>query len=95
MLDRVFRKKEEIVARKIAGEIILVPVTGRLADMKRIFSLNEVAGHIWDCIDGTRSLGDIVGEVVAAFEAGREEAEADVLEFIAELQKEGMIEEAK
>ncbi len=95
MPGRVFRKREEIVSRKIAGETILVPVTGRLADMKRIFSLNPVADFIWDRIDGARSVSDIVVEVVSAFDTEPGKAGADVLEFVSELEREGVVEEAK
>jgi hypothetical protein len=45
--ERVFRKREEVVSREIAGETILVPIRGKLVDMERIFSVNPVGAHVW------------------------------------------------
>jgi hypothetical protein len=33
---KVYRKVEEIVSRRIADEMFIVPIRGRLADMKQI-----------------------------------------------------------
>jgi hypothetical protein len=43
----VYRKKKDLVTREIAGETLIVPTRGNLADMQRIFALNGVAGFIW------------------------------------------------
>ena len=56
--QKVFIKNEEVISRKIAGETILVPVRGRLADMRRIFTLNPVAEYIWHRIDGKNTIAD-------------------------------------
>jgi len=94
ILQKVFVKNEEVVSRKIAGEIILVPVRGKLADMRRIFTLNLVAEYIWDRIDGTNSIQIIGNNIVSAFDITRESAERDVEEFVAALLKEHLITEA-
>lgn len=84
-LQKVFKKKEQIVSRKIAGETILVPIRGELADMQRIFSLNPVAEYIWQQLDGKRSLKEVRNGILERFDAGKEKADADLQEFIAEL----------
>ncbi len=89
-----FKKKEEIVHRSIAGETILVPVSGKLADMQRIFSLNPVAEFIWRQLDGVKRLGDIRKEILDHFEVEEEQADSDIREFVTELLKEGLITEA-
>ena len=90
----VYKKKDDIVFRRVAGETILVPISGRLADMQRIFALNPVGEFIWDEIDGSRALQQISEDIQSNFDAGREEADADLEAFITELLKEGLIEEA-
>ena len=92
--QKVFRRKEEIVTRKIAGETILVPIRGKLANMQRLFVLNPVAEYVWDRIDGKTSGDDIRRGVLADFEVGREEAEKDIRDFIAELLDADLIEES-
>ncbi len=88
----VFRKRGELVSRDIAGETILVPIKGKLADMQRIFSLNPVASYIWARLDGRRSLAEIVEDVVNGFDVEHTEAENDLREFVGELVKASLIE---
>ncbi len=91
ILEKVFRRKDDIVHRKIAGETILVPIRGSLADMQKIFSLNPVGEFIWDELDGARSLREISAGIQAAFDVTEEEANADLEAFVAELLREGLI----
>lgn len=88
----VYRRKDDIVYRKVAGETILVPISGRLADMQRIFALNPVGEFIWNGIDGSRTLQQISEDIQSRFDVASEEANADLETFVAELLKEGLIE---
>ncbi len=56
ILQQKFKKKEEIVSREIAGETILVPIKGKLADMQRIFALENVSEYIWQQLDGEKKV---------------------------------------
>ncbi len=85
IFSKVFAKKDNIVSRKIAGELFLVPVSGKLADMQRIFTLNPVAEYIWEEMDNKKDLNEICNGVVSSFEIERKQAESDVGEFITEL----------
>ena len=88
----VYRRKAEIVARDIAGERLLVPIRGNLADLQQLFSLNPVAAHIWDALDGEKSLEEIRETLLARFDVPPEEAERDLAEFIAAIDEAGLIE---
>ncbi len=87
----IFKKRGEIITRKIAGEVILVPITGNLADMQRIFSLNPVGEFIWEHLDGERDLGRISSGVQSIFDVRKEEADADIQEFVSELLSQDLI----
>ena len=82
---KTFKKNRSIVSRRIADEMLLVPVRGHLADMERIFTLNPVAEHIWEQLDGQRQMGEIRDSILDAFDVAKEEAEADISEFIGDL----------
>ncbi len=69
-----FKKKEEIVSREIAGETILVPIKGKLADMQRIFALDDVSEYIWQQLDGEKKVKDILMSVIDFYGIGRDEA---------------------
>lgn len=90
----VFRKRERIVTREIAGETLLVPIRGKLVDMQKIFSLDPVAAFVWERLDGTRPLAAIRDSVLEAFDVEPPQAETDVQEFVAELMAADLIEEA-
>ncbi len=93
-LRKVFKKKEDFISRTIAGEVILVPLRGTLTDMQKIFSLNPVAGFIWERLDGQKSLAELRDEILATFDVEAGEAISDIQEFIALLLKERLITES-
>jgi hypothetical protein len=91
--NKVFMRNGDVISRKIAGELFLVPVKGKIADMENIFALTPVAEYIWDRLDGRKSLNEILNDVVDHFDVSKEQAESDVLEFITELVGAGLIAE--
>lgn len=88
----VYRKKDDLLTRRIAGETIVVPIRGKLADMQSIYAMNPVAEFVWERLDGRRSLDEISDEVVNHFSVSREQAGSDVREFVSELAAAGLIE---
>lgn len=89
--DKVFIRDQDVVSRKIAGELFLVPVKGKLAHMEQIFTLTSVAEYIWDRLDGQKSLHDILDEVISHFDVEQQQADPDIQEFIIELMGAGLI----
>ena len=70
----------QVAGRVIYGEAVLV-----LAESGQVQVLNEVGARVWELADGTRSLAQIVDEVVNEFQVGSSEATADVQTFIDQL----------
>jgi hypothetical protein len=84
----------EVVRREIAGETILVPVRGRAADMRRMYSLNPTAAFVWERCDGARTVDAILAELLGAFAVEPAVARADLAEFLAAAVAEGLLEDA-
>lgn len=84
-LEKCFDKDPNIVARKIADEVILVPVVSSTADMDCIYTLNEMSAYIWELIDGKNKLKNIKDRTIQDFDVGPKEAQADLIEFIEQL----------
>ena len=92
MKEGIPRRSGCVVTRKVAGEVFLVPVKGRIADLQRLFSLNPVAECIWENMDGTRSQEELVEIVVGRFDVAAERAARDVAELIRQLQEHELVE---
>jgi hypothetical protein len=92
-LEAVHRRSPDLIERRILDDTVLVPIRGDLADLQRIFALNPVAQHIWAQLDGEHDLVAVRDSLVARFEVQPAQAEADLLEFIAQLHTAGLISE--
>ena len=94
-LKNTYALSENIVARDIQGELIIVPIASGIGDSEdEIFTLNKTGRLIWDRMNGKKSLKDITQELVAEFEGSEEEITKDVLGLTEELLKRKMIVEA-
>ena len=91
VLKFIPNKSSDVVARKIAEEMLLVPIHQTAKDVDSIYTLNETAAIIWDLLDGETTVGDIVDTIESAFEVSREDAVKDVIALIHELDKLGAI----
>ncbi|MCI5138591.1 MAG: PqqD family protein, partial [Candidatus Electrothrix sp. AR1] len=82
-----------IVTRRVMDETLLVPITGELASMDNLFSLNETGAFVWEGLDGSRSLAEIAGQLEKLYDADPAVIEADVMEIIAALSASGLVAE--
>ena len=89
--DARYQRDLSVVARDIAGEMILVPIRHNVGDLEHIYTLNETASVIWNLLDGQRPLADVRDAVVAEYEVTPDEAAEDLTELIAHLARIGVI----
>ena len=76
----------DIVARVIEDEIIIVPLVAGIGDSDdELYTLNETGRAVWQELDGTRTLGEVVAALAARFDAPLAQVEADVLGFAVEM----------
>ncbi len=87
LLDKVYKKSDSIVFRKIADEFILVPIRQNVGDLESISTLNEVAARIWELIDGKMKVREIKDKIVEEFEVTPQEAEKDLIEYLHQLKE--------
>jgi len=73
---------QSVVSKRVGDEYLLVPLTDNIADMNALYRLNATGAFIWESIDGTRSVADIIGLLVDEFDAEAGEAERDTLLFL-------------
>jgi hypothetical protein len=90
-VSRAQHADREFVTRRIADETIIVPVVGGVGDLDAIFTLNDVASHIWTLVDTPTTVDAIVADVIRIFDVPRDRAAQDTLEFLDKLADAGLI----
>jgi hypothetical protein len=86
-LEKRYRKNPDMVSRLIGDEFILVPIRRNVADLESVFTLGGTGVRVWELIDGRLTGRELCDRIVEEFEVEPEQAEADVLEFLRELQE--------
>lgn len=87
-MDAAYMPSEDVVARKIGDELIIVPLIAGVGDMEdELYTLRETGREIWDRLDGKKTLQEIAAELSEGFEAPPGKIEQDVAGLVAELLK--------
>lgn len=87
----IYVKNSDIVARKIEGELILVPVKSDKKGIQSIYTLNKTAAYIWNLFDGERMLDQIKDRIASDFEVSEQRSGDDLIKFAEKLEKVGVI----
>ncbi len=91
-LDDVCVVSDDVVAREIEGEIVIVPLVAGVGDAgDELYTLNETGAAVWQALDGRRSLREVVLAVCDEFEVPPAQAAEDVLGLVAELLRRGIV----
>lgn len=95
-VDRIYVSSEDIVAREIEGELIIVPLVSGIADMEEeLFTLNETGREIWRRLDGKRKLEDIVKELSTEYNIPPVQIAKDTVGLVEELVRRGILVEVR
>jgi len=91
-LDMICAPSEDVVAREIEGELIIVPIASGIGDMEdELYTLNETGKAIWGRLDGVRSLLQIASELADEYSAPAADLERDVTGLVSELARRKMV----
>ena len=81
-----------VILRTIADTSLLVPIQGDLADLRQIYALHGIGPCIWQHLDGTRTLDDVLEVVLGRYEVNADAARADIGELVGSLTNSKLIE---
>lgn len=91
-LNQVYVPSDDIVARDIEGELIIVPLVAGIGDMEdELFSLNDTGKDIWRRLDGKATLADVAEALADEYGAQPDEIESDVVGLVGELVRRKML----
>ncbi len=93
--EQCFTRCRGFVARVITDEVLIVPISKQVANLSSIYTLNGVAGRIWNSLDGKKTVAQIVELIVLEYEVSSETATDDTVNFLAELLEAGLIEQVR
>ena len=85
-LDTQLTVPPQVISRLVGDETVLLDLASGM-----YFGVDGVAMRIWESIAAGQTLDQTVAAVVVEFEVDKAQAEADVLEFVSELVKRGLL----
>lgn len=91
MENKIYSLKDNYILRQIAGEFLAVPINNEAEDNTNIVILNPVSEIIWKKLEGGADFSDILNAVTGEFNVEKEEASADIKEFLDGLEEAGLL----
>ena len=83
--------KQEMVLRQVAGDSILIPITGLTDEFRGIITLNSTGVRIWKLIEAGKEKNEIVDALLEEYEVEREQAQSSVDRFCGQREDLGIL----
>ena len=84
-----WERSKDVVARRVAGETVLVPVGIRRSEDDRpvadLFVLNETGEQLWQWLSSPMSADQLAQKLIAEYDVSLDAARGDVEEFLASM----------
>jgi len=77
--------KSKFVARQVAEELVIVPLSGNVAQMNELFTLNETGKFIWENISVDKTTTQISALLTSEFDIDEQTAQQDVEIFLSQM----------
>lgn len=77
--------KSKFVAREVGNELIIVPITGNVAQMNALFTLNETGKFIWENVSENKTIDQLALEMTEIFEIDSATAKNDIETFLTKI----------
>jgi len=84
-INTLSKIKLNFVAREVGDELVIVPLSGNVAQMNELFTLNETGKFIWDNVVENRSVDELAVLMTECFDIDKDTAERDVDAFLVKM----------
>ena len=81
--------KKNFVLRQVAGTWVVLPLGAETVNFSGMLQLNESGAMLWRVLEEGGSQDALVEALLGEYDVTREQAEADVQEFLAKLTQAG------
>jgi hypothetical protein len=85
-------RSQEVVARVVGGETLIVPIRAKVGDLASIYSFNGTGTSIWKMLESPRTVSELAAGIAQEYQVEPAQAEQDVSEFIGEMKAVGLVE---
>ncbi len=85
--------KDGFILKDVAGSKVVLATGEQTKNFKGIITFNEVGAEIFDLLDGTNSVDEIVNIIAERYDVSVETVKADVVNLIEKMKSQGLIEE--
>ena len=82
-----YRVKSGYVIREIAGEYLVIPVALQDEPESKVIILNSSGKLLWEALEQQKTMEELIEVMDENFEVSKEEARADIEEFIKHLKE--------
>lgn len=86
-----YMRNQDVVSRKIEGELIIVPIRSGVGDLNSLYTLNLVGSVLWDYLTEGHTIAEMVRRVCDEFEVTTVQAQKDIEAFLDSLIAEKLI----
>ena len=83
---RIAKNSDLVIDRVLDSEALLIHLSSG-----DYFSLDSVGTRIWESIDGSKTVQDLVDLILEEYNVDRDQAVTDVVELVSKLADEGLI----
>ncbi len=73
--------------------MVIVPLVNKVAQMEKVFSLNEIGSIIYNTLSTAKSIDELLQVILSEFEIDRKTAQEDLEHFLATAVEKGIIQE--
>jgi hypothetical protein len=87
------RIKDGFVMKDVAGSKVVLPIGERQGEINGIITFNDTGAEIFNMLDGTYTVEEIIEKLVKDYEISYDVAKTDVMNIIEKMRSKGLIEE--
>lgn len=93
MGKKLYKKQSGFVEKTIGNETVVVPLVNNVAQMDKVFSLNEVGSVIYNSLNESKTLDELLQIVLNEFDVEAETAKNDLEQFLDKAVFKGIVQE--
>lgn len=85
--------KDGFIMKDVAGSKVVLPLGERQAEIRGIITFNDIGAEVFNMLDGTNSVEEIIAKIVKDYDAPYETVKSDVEKLIEKMRENGLVED--